>query len=777
MRVLWLSPTGSDITGNGSKEYPYKTIDYALTLFTSGDQIRLLEGDYTPLSPVVFSNIEGSLFSDYPLGASIQPQTALPGEASISVRNSTRFTVQGVKVLQSADNNTNTGIEALNSLNFKCMTCEVSGFDVVSGGVSGSVASSSYGIYAIGTGRVENCKVYDINNSGDIGGIFTDGLHVIDCETYSLSGNGQTEGIHSSNAYNFNVGTNDPNSNFYVNNDSVTFENTIFIRGNTVSDCYGDSVIGIYATYHDTLRLKNNKTLRLRSINKNATGFNLSAIRNALLVYNVASRCNRGFYFTNISELNVYNLTSHNCLTHIESDVAGYFYNLSLSAYPDSTYWNNCYGIKANAAIYADYIMYYGLGSLVDPTGTGIVTQGSNISLEHILYFDEQNDNLLSDYISPTVKSGVTNPLGDATPDISGIKGVVTNEYSVDRVYQYDLIDNSFWNVEDDYAVEMCFIKAFQSRILGNSETATTQVVSDYYLKTANSTLAFSELYPTHAYYNNASKFKKQVMGLWYSGQNVGVTSSYSVSIGGYNLLPTFINRLESFDGCWVINESYIDVDNYLLGDEGERHGIGLDVLGVSTMSSGASAECYTNVMESVADIGDVRWVLHDEVQPETYVMFTDMYNGWEDCTLDNMIYNDDFAIITDSIGASGQIITPLISTEGLSISGGPSGSVSGYVELSTLDKLFSETVQRDMYYRVGPNINNMTGWSVIERPIGEILYNENEPYIQFRLDIFDVKRQMDYEFVGLCIRPANFTDPTDITIVKIAYAEAFYIP
>lgn len=539
---------------------------------------------------------------------------------------------------------------------------------------------------------------------------------------------------------------------FYIDNVNVDNADTIVVRGNKVSDCYGNSVKGISVHNCTNVRMKDNKVVRMRAWAKNSVGFDIQDNQNVVMAFNVTSRCNKGLFFRYISELYVYNLTSHDCTTHVHSYVNAEFYNVALSVLSDNKDYNNSTGflLDGTTTIYVDHTYYYGLKDLYSG---GTLNPGSVLEEKHLLYADEQNDDLTPDHISDAVKAGSYEPLEYTDPSIGGIQSAITDEYTADRLYQYDLIDNSFWNVEDDYSAEMSFIKAFQSRILASSEAAVKQTVRDFYIKTASSTLSFSENYPTYTYYHNASKFKRQVMNLWYNGQNVGATFSYNGGIGGYNLFPSFFTRLEDVSDAWVMGVSFVDENNYLLGREAQQYGIGIDVLGVSTMSSGAFTECYNNVMECIADIAEVKWYVHNEAQPENYVLFTDNYNDFEECTLDNMFYNDDFAIWINQVEHDGQILTPLISTEGLAISGAPSGSVSGYVELSTLENIFSENISRTMYYRVGASAGTMSSWTTITKPIGEILVLDSQPYIQFKIDVSGILRKIDYEFIGLCMR------------------------
>lgn len=739
MKIICVSPTGSDITGDGSASAPYQTIDFALTVFASGDQIRLFEGTYTPSDSIVLNNLEGSIFADYPGSAVIRPALCTSA-ACISIMNSNRFTIQGVEVKQDPRRRASIGILGHNVDNFICKTCTVDDFIVTSGLVA-------VGIKANGSGRIDNCNVYDFTSSADeVYGIHSEDLHIIDCETYEISGTSKVSPIYLTSVQAISGVPSD--SQFYVDNVNITYNQTKMIRGNSVYDCYGRVVRGIEVENCPVIRLKDNNVVRMRSRAKLSHGYYLKDNGNICMAFNVASRCNENFYFENNFYQYIYNLTSHNTTTHIRTLSNGYFYNLALSVSPDWKDYNTSVGfvLGSGVSIAADYVYYYGLGSL---SSGGSPAFGTHVEVKHLLYFDEQNDDLTPDHISEAVKAGTADPLDTTDPSIGGIQSEITDEYSADRLYQYELIDNSFWNVEDDYSAEMSFIKAFQSRILANSELAIKQAVKDFYIKTAESTLAFSELYPSYTYYQNSSLFKKKIMNLWYSGQNVGTILAYNTGIGGYHLLTSYFSRLEDWDEAWIIDVSYIDVDNYLLGQEAQKYGILIDMLGVSTLSYGAFEECYNNVMNCIADVAEVKWNLHNEVQPTHYVMFSDLYNGFENCELDNMFYNDDLAICIDQIENAGQITTPLIPTDGLGIS----GSASGFVELSTLERIFSESVNRTMYYRIGDSLATMGSWTQITKPIGEILHLEGSTYVQFKLNLSNILRRIDYEFLGLCIR------------------------
>lgn len=543
---------------------------------------------------------------------------------------------------------------------------------------------------------------------------------------------------------------------FYVDGINVEASDTCMLRGNTVSDLQADAkVVGIEVDGFTNLRAKNNKVVRLKSKTE-SIGFDIKNIGNTLLVYNVASRCDKGFVFTDVGTFNVYNLTSHNCSQHVISDTNALFRNIALSAYEDHKTYKNCIGftLSAGVTLDIDYMFNFNISTLYN-ISTG-VTEGSTILDLPIMYMDEPNDDLTPDHISELVNSGTANPLRTEDPCIGGIESEITDEITANRKYYYDLLDNSFWDVDNPIAAEVIFTKAFQSRILANSEVAEQSVERNMYIKTAESTQRFAELYPMYARYANQTKFKKRVADMWFSGQNPAAIQAYQNAIGGYNLFPSYFKRIEDIVDGWIIAESYINVDNWLLGMEGQKYGILIDVLGLSTLSQEASGECYTNTMNSVADIAPVRWNLHNEPEPDTYRLFTDLYNNFEQCALSNMVYNDDFNISPDVVQQDCQLTTPLISTIGIGASGvvyTATGAVSGAGELSTLDRIWSDNITRTMYYRLGESEATMGAWIEVEHPIGEII-GLTSSYIQFRLTVENVLRQGDYEFQGLCLRP-----------------------
>ena len=182
MNIWWVSQQdGSDDTGDGSRTTPYATIEKALTVFQNTDQIRLLDGTYTPVDSVIFSGLEGSLFSENPQGSYIQPQKTDSHVACVAVLSSPRFSLIGINVLQASDIRNNLiGIYAADVENFVCMTCVVSNFEVPSG--------TSHGIYAAGDGRLQDCKVESFAGAGPtVFGIRTKGVDIIDCGVVQLS--------------------------------------------------------------------------------------------------------------------------------------------------------------------------------------------------------------------------------------------------------------------------------------------------------------------------------------------------------------------------------------------------------------------------------------------------------------------------------------------------------------------------------------------------------------------------------------------------------------
>jgi len=198
MQIIWVSTAGNDATGDGTSALPYATIDRAVQDFTSGDQIRILDGTYTPADTLSFVGMDGSIFAENPNEVTIQPAQTLIDSACISVRNADRFSVIGLNIVQASDapNGNSVGVYAADVTNLRVFTCDIHTFAIQSG--------SAYGIWVSGGGRIENCAVYDITSSGtQVCGIRTTGIDVVDCSVLALSGVGDCNivGIDSSNGY------------------------------------------------------------------------------------------------------------------------------------------------------------------------------------------------------------------------------------------------------------------------------------------------------------------------------------------------------------------------------------------------------------------------------------------------------------------------------------------------------------------------------------------------------------------------------------------------
>ena len=179
--IIWVSPNGDDAAGDGSYQTPYATIERGLQDFTAGKQLRLLDGTYTPPNTVQIDGISGSIFAENPNDVTIQPLLATLDSACISIKNTDRFSITGVNIVQpSASDNNYVGLSVDNVDNFLAYSCDVYNFDFPAG-------MSGFGILAQGGGRVESCAVYNITGD-EIYGIRTIGIGVIDCEVTALSG-------------------------------------------------------------------------------------------------------------------------------------------------------------------------------------------------------------------------------------------------------------------------------------------------------------------------------------------------------------------------------------------------------------------------------------------------------------------------------------------------------------------------------------------------------------------------------------------------------------
>jgi hypothetical protein len=528
---------------------------------------------------------------------------------------------------------------------------------------------------------------------------------------------------------------------FYPNNVDLQKSDTTIVRGNRVSNCTGSSLTGIRVTNCAAIRASDNQVNTLNSAGSIAYLFMNSF--DTVICNNTASRCYLGIYTYNVlGEYSIYNATIHNCSTHFYTNKMGVYRNIALSAYEDWSGYNTCYGfINTSPSILSvDYLTHFGLGTVY----SGNVSIGTNVTNEKPLYMNEVSNDLTPDPISNLVHTGTANPITSAYVDRGGVSSGIEDETTIIADTFYQLLDNTFWDIDNPQAPEVSFIKAYQSRILGNCELAVSQVYNNAFLKLANSSLAFSDMFPTYARYQNSSRFMKRVMDLWYGTQNPATLYSYNTGIGGYSTLPSFFTRAEDINDGWIVATSDVDIDNWLMGEEDIKYGIVIDMLGTSTISRGTSAECYSNVQHSISDVAPVRWNLHNEAQPTNYYLSTNMWNGFEQYTLSNMEYDEDYCIRTSTVPGSGSLITEAIPTASISL--------SGYTELSVLDRIFSENIVRTVYYREGDG-TTWGSWVEIESPISGYI-SLGSPYIQVKIDVSGVLRKIDYQYIGICCRP-----------------------
>ncbi len=510
---------------------------------------------------------------------------------------------------------------------------------------------------------------------------------------------------------------------FYIDNDTINRADTVVISGNVIKNIYSDTLaVGIRLDGLVTILLRDNQVSKCRS----ATISHCTWVSDTTKVnasFNALSRANFGLSLTTVTSANIYNLTVHNCDVCNYVDSTAVYRNVVLSAYNDNVSYKFNWGfaIPTGASVNVNYLDYFGIGTLYTTAGTGTFTLGTTYWIDKPLYKDEPNDDLMPDHVSLMIKNGVAEPRLYENPSVGGVQSFITSEITAPTNYYFQLLDNSFWDIDNDEAGETCITRACQSRVLANSETALYQVQRDYYIKTASSLEGFSALFPMNSGYLTPNKFKKAVTDMWFATSNACTTASYERSIGGYNLFPTFIDRLDNYPDYWIINVSYIsqpiltDLDNWLLGMDEQMYGIGLDVLGVSTLTSETYAECYANTQKCISDIAPVKWFLHQEVQPVTYLILAKWYNSWDQCELTNMIYNEDDHISIYEVQVDGTLITPNLSTARVT-------STGNKIQLATFDRLNSENVTRTMYYRLGNNATATGAWTEIIRPIGEII-------------------------------------------------------
>lgn len=171
MQVIWVSTQGNDSTANGSRSAPYKTIEAARLVFSSGDQIRLEPGAYTISDTLFFSGVNGSIMAEDPGESSIQPVVTALYSSVINVRDCERFVVQGISFLQATNAVTNSiGIEARRVAYLVIDACTISDF---------TVTGDAYAIYTEDSfGKINGCTVENIMASGTVYGILSGRMDV-----------------------------------------------------------------------------------------------------------------------------------------------------------------------------------------------------------------------------------------------------------------------------------------------------------------------------------------------------------------------------------------------------------------------------------------------------------------------------------------------------------------------------------------------------------------------------------------------------------------------
>lgn len=189
MNIIWLSPDGDDGTGTGTEDNPYQSLAKGVSVFSSGDQIRLKTGIYNVTGTLTLSSVSGSILGDGAVvittGFDCRTGICFEDCSSIFVNNcviknytvgsyffgiySNRLTTNIGKIEQCSFTNlqatTNTTLEAINGL-----------FDCVQNYVSVGVATG--------------CAVYGINNTYTLPALPTSyALFYLDtCTDFTITG-------------------------------------------------------------------------------------------------------------------------------------------------------------------------------------------------------------------------------------------------------------------------------------------------------------------------------------------------------------------------------------------------------------------------------------------------------------------------------------------------------------------------------------------------------------------------------------------------------------
>lgn len=200
MNIIWVAKTGNDTTGTGTESNPYLTINKAVSVFVSGDQIRICDGEYNETDAIVLSGVNGSIIAasgkqydedDIDPVVKIKPTSLALSNAIIHITNSTRFDIKGLYLEQATNASGNQfGIKLEGSTNVHIQNCVVKNFDCTG-------ASYCVGIFGNSAtyGCVENCVVDNLSCDGMlVGGIIGNvsyGFDVFNCkvgEEYGIIG-------------------------------------------------------------------------------------------------------------------------------------------------------------------------------------------------------------------------------------------------------------------------------------------------------------------------------------------------------------------------------------------------------------------------------------------------------------------------------------------------------------------------------------------------------------------------------------------------------------
>lgn len=164
LREIFVSPSGNNFKGNGSREDPFQTINRALQGIRPGDAVRLLPGAYT--SGAYVANVSGT--ADAPISLGGEPGPARPvfsGEsAGIHISRAQYFVLENLEVTGAKGNGIN---------------CDD----------GGDFANSNASCHIV----FRNLSIHDTGSGGNQDGLKLSGVNnyfVLDCEFARISAGG-----------------------------------------------------------------------------------------------------------------------------------------------------------------------------------------------------------------------------------------------------------------------------------------------------------------------------------------------------------------------------------------------------------------------------------------------------------------------------------------------------------------------------------------------------------------------------------------------------------